>query len=172
MRFVGRCYRGHDPSWSFSPLSGDGASKAGGRFNRKGEPALYLSLEIMTAVGECSQGLAQRLLPLTMCEYNVDCEPVADLRDAAGRAAHGVAPADLACAWLQFQRKGQQAASWLATDRIRAAGHCGMLVPSFFPGAAGAHHNLVLWRWGPDLPCRVQVHDPTGRLPKNRRSWA
>ena len=171
MRFVGRCYRGHDPGWSFSPLSGAGAAKRGGRFNRAGEPALYLSLDIMTAVGECSQGFSQRLLPLTMCEHDVDCEPVADLRDDAARAKHGIALTDLACAWLQFLRSGRQAPSWLAADRIRAGGHCGMLVPSFFPGAGDANHNLVLWRWGPDLPCRVQVYDPSGRLPKNRLSW-
>jgi RES domain-containing protein len=89
LKFTGRCYRGHDPTWSFTPLSGDGAAKTGGRFNRKGKPTLYLSLDIMTSVGECTQGLTQRLLPLTMCEYDVDCEPVADLRDDAGRDRHG-----------------------------------------------------------------------------------
>jgi len=30
--------------------------------------------------------------------------------------------------------------------------------------------DLVLWDWGPALPRRVDVHDPTGRLPKNQLS--
>ena len=171
MKFVGRCYRGHDPIWSFSPLSGEGAAKVGGRFNRKGEPTLYLSLDIMTAVGECTQGLTQRLHPLTMCEYDVDCDPVADLRTDAGRDAHGVALDDLACGWLGFLRAGRDAPSWLVADRLKAEGYVGLLTPSFAPGAGSANCNLILWRWGPDLPNRVSVFDPSGRLPRDQLSW-
>jgi RES domain-containing protein len=172
LRFVGRCYRGHDPAWSFTPLSGEGAALTGGRFNRKGEAALYLSLDIMTAVGECTQGFSHRLQPLTMCEYDIDCADVADLRDAAGREEHGIAWDALACGWLSFQRERHEAPSWLVAERLRGKGYCGMLVPSFVPGAKeDANHNLVLWRWGPDLPHQVIVYDPSGRLPKNRLSW-
>lgn len=171
MRFVGRCYRGHDPAWSFTPLSGEGAALTGGRFNRKGEPALYLSLDIMTAVGECTQGFSHRLQPLTMCEYDIDCAEVADLRNAAGRDKHGVAWDELACGWLAFQSERREAPSWLVAERLRAEGYCGLLVPSFVPGASDANHNLVLWRWGPDLPHQVIVYDPSGRLPKNQLSW-
>ena len=46
-----------------------------------------------------------------------------------------------------------------------------MLAPSFANGADPHDHNLILWRWGPDLPHRVDVHDPSGRLPKNQLSW-
>lgn len=170
MRFVGRCYRGHDPAWAFSPISGDGAARVGGRFNRKGQPTLYLALDIMTAVLECTQGLANRLLPLMMCEYDVDCEDIAALRDEAGRATYDVALAELACPWLSFQRRGRTAPSQMVAERLRASGHAGMLVPSFAPGATATNNNLVLWRWGPDLPHRVAVYDPTGRLPKNQLS--
>ena len=89
MRFAGRYYRGHDPDWSFTPLSGAGAALTGGRFNRKGEPTLYLSLDVMASFGECTQGFTHRLQPLTMCEYEVDCEDVVDLRDDAARSAQG-----------------------------------------------------------------------------------
>lgn len=157
--------------WSFSPISGEGAAKTGGRFNRKGEPTLYLSLDVMTSFGECTQGLTQRLHPLTMCEYDVDCEPVADLRTEAGRADHGVALDDLACSWLQYLRDGRDAPSWLVVDRLKADGFAGMLVPSFVPNATPDNSNLILWQWGADLPTRVIVFDPTGRLPKNRLSW-
>ena len=172
MRFVGRCYRGHDPAWSFSPISGGGASFTGGRFNRKGEPTLYLSLDVMTAIGECTHGFSQRLQPLTMCEYEVDCEDIADLRDDAGRKHHGIGWDELACGWLTCQREWREAPSWLVADRLRSEGLSGILVPSFVPGATDINQNLVLWRWGPDLPHRVAVYDPSGRLPKNQLSWS
>jgi RES domain-containing protein len=171
VRFVGRCYRGHDPSWSFSPESGDGAAIRGGRFNRKGEAALYLSLDIATAVGECTQGLSQRMPPLTMCEYDVDCDDIADLRTEPGRKAMGVKPHDLDCAWLDYLLAGKQAPSWLMADRLKERGHSGILVASFFPGAGADNVNLVLWRWSRDLPHAVRVYDPTGRLPKDQSSW-
>jgi RES domain-containing protein len=171
LRFTGRCYRGHDPTWSFSPLSGAGAAKTGGRFNRKGRPTLYLSLDVMTSIAECTQGLTQRLLPLTMCEYDVDCEPVANLRDGAGRDHHGITLAELGCAWLRHLRDGKDAPSWLVAERLEADGFVGMLAPSFVPNATAANCNLILWRWGPYLPTRVVVFDPTGRLPKDQLSW-
>jgi len=171
LRFVGRCYRGHDPRWSFSPLSGLGAAKSGGRFNRRGEETLYLSLDVVTAVGECTQGFAHRLNPLVMCEYDVDSTDIADLRDDEGRARHSVELAELDCAWLTALRAGRDARSWLVADRLRAEGLVGVLVPSFVPGASAANANLVLWQWGPDLPHKVAVFDPSGRLPKNQLSW-
>ncbi len=171
MRFTGRCYRGHDPAWSFTPLSGEGAAITGGRFNRKGEPTLYLSLDIMTAVGECTQGFSHRLQPLTMCEYDVDCEDIADLRDEAGRGSHDLSWDDLACGWLSWQYARRDAPSWLVVDRLKADGYSGILVPSFVPGATRTNQNLVLWRWGPDLPHQVVVYDPGGRLPHNQLSW-
>lgn len=172
MRFAGRCYRGHDPAWSFTPISGKGAALTGGRFNRKGEPTLYLSLDVMTSFLECAQGLAKRLQPLTMCEYDVDCDGIADLRKDASRAAHGVDLGELGCAWLDFQLARRQAPSWFVADRLKeGSGHSGILVPCFVPGATDANVNLVLWRWGPHLPHRVNVCDPSGRLPKNQLSW-
>lgn len=171
MRFAGRCYRGHDPKWSFTPLSGDGAAKTGGRFNRRGQPTLYLACDITTAVNECMQGLTQRLQPLTICEYDVDCDPVADLGDAAASLALGVEPADLACPWLSLMRAGRQPPSWQVAERLRQQGFAGMIVPSFAPGARTDARNLVLWRWGPELPNRVTVFDPAGRLPRDQSSW-
>lgn len=109
--------------------------------------------------------------PLTMCEYDIDCEPVADLRTDFDRKAVGVELDDLACAWLNFLRAGKEAPSWRVVDRLKAAGTAGMLAPSFFPGASPINCNLILWSWGPDLPTKVSVFDPSGRLPKNQLSW-
>jgi RES domain-containing protein len=157
--------------WSFAPTSGEGAARTGGRFNRKGERTLYLSLDVMTSFGECTQGLGQRLHPLTMCEYDVDCDPIADLRSEAGRTEHGVALDAMACGWLGFQRRGQDAPSWTIVDRLKGAGFAGLLTPSFVPNATPANCNLVLWRWGDALPVRVAVFDPSGRLPRDQSSW-
>jgi len=107
VRFVGTCYRAHDPRWAFKPLSGDGAAIRGARFNPKGIPALYLGLSIMTAIKEANLGFAHRIDPCVLCSYEIDCEDIADLTTEQGRREHAVERDDL---------------------------------------------NLVLWRWGPDLP--------------------
>ena len=130
-----------------------------------------MSLDIMTAVGECTQGLTQRLHPLTMCEYDVDCEPVADLRTEASRSEHGVQLEELACGWLTYQRAGKDAPSWLVADALKNKGIAGILVPSFVPHATSANCNVILWNWGPDLPIRVIVFDPSNRLPRDQLSW-
>ena len=47
----------------------------------------------------------------------------------------------------------------------------GIIVPSFANGARAEFRNLVLWRWNTGETNAVAVIDPTGRLPKNQRSW-
>ena len=169
MRFKGRAYRAHDPRWSFDPTSGKGAAITGGRFNIKGQEALYLSLEAVTALAECTQGFANRMLPLTLCEYDIDCDGVADLTDSGVRKSLGVSDADMACAWLSFQHKGKIAPSQSVAQALKAKGMIGALVPSFVQGIHGGAVNLVLWQWSDRLPCKVTVYDPEGRLPK---AWA
>lgn len=92
----------------------------------------------MTSFGESSQGFTKRLQPLTMCEYEVDCENVVDLSSIEARAREGVDRDGIACAWLTFQLAGKEAPSWIVADRLRGAGACGVLVPSFAPGATDA----------------------------------
>jgi RES domain-containing protein len=53
------------PKWAFQPLSGAGAAKQGGRFNRPGQHALYLSFSPQTAMAEYKQ-LLGLLLPGTL----------------------------------------------------------------------------------------------------------
>jgi RES domain-containing protein len=48
-------YRVHDPKWAFAPTSGAGAGKYGGRANRPGVNAIYLSLDLATALAEYRQ---------------------------------------------------------------------------------------------------------------------
>jgi RES domain-containing protein len=48
-------YRMHVPKWAAMPLSGEGAAQHGGRANRPGIAAIYLALDIETAVKEYQQ---------------------------------------------------------------------------------------------------------------------
>lgn len=152
-------------------MSGAGAAIHGARFNPSGVEALYLGLSIIAAVNEASQGLAFKIHPCVLCCYDVDCDDIADLRTEAGRVAHRVRLADMACAWFAFLSGGKEPPSWNIARKLIAAGHAGILVPSFAPGATGTDHNLVLWRWSGRRPHRVRVFDPTGRLPKDQLSW-
>jgi RES domain-containing protein len=171
LRFRGTCYRTHNPAWAFKPLSGDGAAIHGSRFNPKGSPALYLSLDFSTAVLEANQGFAHKIDPSTLCAYEVDCEDIADLRDEAGRKRHAVKLVDMQCAWLALAKAGKTPPSWDIATRLIAQGVAGILVPSSANRAPESASNLVLWDWGPNLPHRVTVSDPSGKLPRNQLSW-
>jgi RES domain-containing protein len=172
VRFRGVVYRAHNPRWAFSPLSGEGAARTGGRFNPVGMPALYTSVRVETAVREATQGFPRKFDPLTLCSYEVDCEDIADLTDARERATLDVTPADLACAWKLLAHEGKPVPSWIIAERLIGAGRAGILVRSFAPGATDADINLVLWKWGDRRPHRVTLHDPERRLPRNQRSWS
>ena len=171
MRFVGECFRAHDPNWSWAPLSGAGAALKGRRFNWRGLETLYLSLSYTTVFREVSAGFAHRLTPYVLCSYDVDCEDVADLRTETDRTGLGVAFSDLDCAWADALIAGREPASWAVVRRLLAEGYAGALVPSFAIGATTDDQNLVLWRWGPAPPHKVTVYDPTGKLPKDQLSW-
>lgn len=164
MHFIGRAYRAHDPRWSFEPTSGKGAEISGGRFNVKGQAAFYLALEAITALAECTQGFANRMLPLTLCEYDVDCDAVADLTDEAALKELKIGKAALACPWMQFQRSGKIAPSQAVAKKLMKAGYAGAIVPCFVPGIHAGAKNLVLWKWSEKLPSKVTVYDPGGRL--------
>ncbi|MDV3253476.1 RES family NAD+ phosphorylase [Devosia sp. BK] len=172
MRFVGTCYRAHDPRWSFKPSSGEGAAIRGARFNPKGVPALYLGLSIMTAIKEISQGLPHRLDPTVLCSYDVDCEDVIDLTTERGRGAASVSASEMAGDWAWALAVGERPASWAIYDRLVSQGAAGIVVPSYAVGADANDRNLVLWEWGSALPHLVEVFDPSGRLPRDQLSWS
>jgi len=172
VRFQGAAYRAHNPRWAWSPLSGEGAKIQGGRFNAKGTPALYLSLDMSTAIIEFNQGFPLRLVPpITVVSYSVDCDDIVDLTDAAELKRVGASPADMACAWKFLAETGQQVPSWALADQIRASGAVGTIVPSYAPGAPIGIKNLVLWHWTDELPHRVRTYDPEAALPHDDASW-
>ena len=164
MRFRGLVYRAHNPQWSWTPLSGEGARRYGGRFNRRGVPTLYTSLDPLTAIRE-AQPLGRPMQPLTLCAYEVDAEPVFDALDEERRSDQGVSDADLVCAaWEADMLAGLIPASQALADRLIAAGYVGMRVRSFTSGAGAGDINLVMWRWGANLPARVSLIDDENRL--------
>ncbi len=162
MRWQGVGYRAHDPRWTWTPLSGEGAAAKGGRFNPVGVPALYLALTVEGMFLEMGHGFGHRFDPLTICSYAVDVDDVVDMRGEAIAS----------CAWRYEMAMGREPASWALAKRLIADGAAGILVPSFANGARADMANLVLWRWGAALPHRVVVHDQSGRLPKNPASWS
>jgi len=171
VRYRGVAYRAHNPRWSWSPLSGDGARLHGGRFNPKGVAALYLSLDWSTAVLEANQGFALRFPPLTLVSYDVDCDDIADLTSADVRGRLNVTRRDLACAWKLLADTGKPVPSWVIAQRLIDARLAGVIVPSFAAGADRHAKNLVLWRWSDAPPHKVTVIDAERRLPGNDASW-
>lgn len=171
MRLQGLVYRAHNPRWAFSPTSGEGAARHGGRFNPVGVPALYTSRRMETAWLEAQQGFAFKAQPLTICTYQVDCADVADLNDPAMRAEHRIEDADLACAWEDLVSRHVAPPSWAVTRRLIAAGIAAIIVRSFAAGATTADQNVVFWTWSDAPPHQVTVIDDHFRLPKDDSSW-
>jgi RES domain-containing protein len=70
-------FRAHNPSWSYTPLSG--AARAGGRFNRPGCSALYLSLDQATSAAEYQQD-NELTEPYLQVAYVANLPDLVDLR--------------------------------------------------------------------------------------------
>ncbi|MEZ0606016.1 RES domain-containing protein [Paraburkholderia sp. IW21] len=70
-------YRMHVPKWAVAPTSGAGAGRHGGRVNRIGLNALYLALDVQTAVSEYQQ-ISPLMPPGTLVSYQVTADPVVD----------------------------------------------------------------------------------------------
>ena len=171
MRFAGAAYRAHNPRWSWTPLSGEGARIHGGRFNAKGTPALYLALDLNTAIIEFNQGFPFRLVPpVTIVSYAVDCDDLIDLTNGSERRRLGVTSAAMACPWKLLAETGRAVPSWSIADRMLASGAAGIVVPSYSSPASADAQNLVLWHWSDALPHQVTIHDPGADLPRDGSS--
>ena len=147
--------------WQRDPLSGAGAERHGGRWNRVGQPTLYFSADHATAVAEFHQDVVR---PGTLAAYDLHGEAIIDLTDAAVRQLLGIADTDLTANWetIVALRRGEPP-GWRIADRVIAGGAHGALVPSAVH-AGGT--NLVLWRWSTDggPGASVRLIDPHGDL--------
>jgi len=163
LRHKGKLYRALNPIYAREPLSGRGAELYGGRFNRKGTPALYTSLSIMTALREANQ--VGNLQPTTLVSYDADIEHAFDSRDEKALLAYQMDAAALAdTTWRDQMKAAGEARSQAFARRLLENGYDGLLVRSFAPGATIDDLNLVLWRWGPEPPARLQLIDDENRL--------
>jgi len=59
-----------------------------------------------TAWLEAQQGFPFKRQPLTICAYEVDCDPVLDLTSPVQLKQFGVSPGDLSCAWEDLASRG------------------------------------------------------------------
>lgn len=162
MDFDGLLYRSLNPLYARQPLSGEGASRFGGRFNPRGTPALYTALTIATAIREANQ--VGDLQPTTLVAYRARLTNLFDCRDEAALADLGMTAGDLADpAWREAMRKGGRAPTQDFALALIAAGHPGLLVQSFARGARAQDLNIVLWRWTGN-GARLTVIDDEARL--------
>lgn len=159
-------YRVHQPKWSFAPTSGAGAGTSGGRANRPGVNALYLSLALETALAEYQQ-LDALLPPGLMVSYNVSIDAIVDFRGGFTSDWDALWQ-DFYCDWrnMHFNQRIEPP-SWVIGDHVLAAGAKGILFNSAITGGA----NLVIYTDALTGADAINVYDPNNALPKNQSSW-
>lgn len=155
MEYHGFLYRAVDPRHWGEPLSGQGAAETGQRFNRKGEAALYTALRPETVLREKMQ--EGPLQPLLIVAIRARIDRIFDARKPEEVARFGLSAEDLA---RDDWRDQTDPAPHRLAQAVRAAGHPGMMVPSYAKGAGDGDVNLVLWDWAG----RLTVVDDTGCL--------
>lgn len=157
------CYRVNTPRWARQPTSGAGAAKVGGRFNRKGTPALYLALDQITALREYQQD-EPIMPPGTLAAYHVVLDQVADFRDGYVAGEWEPLWEDWNCTWRNLHLlHGITPPSWDIGDGLLEQRIPGLLFPST-RHVGGV--NLVVFTDPLDASGQrqVTVHDPQGRL--------
>lgn len=153
MHYSGLLYRALNPSFARTPLSGEGASKYGGRYNPPGMPALYTSQSIVTAIREANQ--IGTLQPTTLVAYEADLNPIFDAASTSALASYGLTQSDIATDdWRMVMRTAGKAPTQELAIQLKADGYAGMQVRSFANGATALDLNLVLWIWSADLPTK------------------
>ena len=157
------CCRVISPAYAGTPLSGMGAARQGGRFNRPGQEALYLALDETTALAEYRQDNPW-LRPGTICTFFVRGLRVADLRSGFDPKRWPALWADFAVDWrAEWFGKSIEPPTWYMADDVVAARLDGILFPSqVHPGGI----NLVVYRSSGRPAHQLRVYDPDGALPK------
>ncbi|BEV17947.1 RES domain-containing protein [Herbaspirillum sp. DW155] len=160
-------YRVHVPRWSFEPTSGAGAARFGGRLNRPGVPALYLSLDTATALAEYQQ-LDVLLPPGVIVAYRISLDKVVDFRDGDSSNWSSIWQS-FYCDWRRMHfNDAIEPPSWQIGDTARTAGAKGILYRS---ALANAGCNLVIFTGMLGEADQVEVHDPLRTLPLDQASW-
>jgi RES domain-containing protein len=115
----GRFWRMLAPRWAFDPLSGAGAARAGGRWNERGQAALYLSDSHATAIAEYQQDLPR---PGTLTAYDVDASTILDLAAMTTRRELRLDNAFLRQPWKRVRDvEGRRPSCWDGRERMAGA---------------------------------------------------
>jgi RES domain-containing protein len=161
-------YRVHTPKWASVPLSGAGAAAHGGRVNRPGVEALYLALDVQTAIDEYKQ-VSTLLPPGTFVTYQVSATPIVDFRRGFNAREWDPLWEDFYCDWraLWFNDRIEPP-SWVLGDLVLSTGAKGVL---FNSRLVSMGTNLVLYPSAFGEADNIAVYDPNDALPKNQASW-
>jgi RES domain-containing protein len=152
--------------WSFAPTSRAGAGTYGGRANRPGLDALYLSLELETALAEY-QRLDALMPPGLMVSYKVSIDPIVDFRGGFSSSWDELWQ-EFYCDWRKLHfHLNMKPPSWIIGDRVHAAGAKGILFDSTIANGT----NLVIYTDSLTGADSVEAYDPNNALPKNQLSW-
>jgi RES domain-containing protein len=159
-------YRVLTPKWGHAPTSGAGASLHGGRANRPGIDALYVSLDLPTALAEYQQ-IDPLLPPGLMVSYRLKVNSVIDFRGGFTRRWPPIWQ-DFYSDWRKlYFNDAIEPPSWVIGDQVLASGAKGILFASSITGGT----NLVLYSQALTAQDTLQAYDPHGALPKNQDSW-
>ena len=161
-RYKGPLYRALNPVYAREPLSGRGAEIHGGRFNPKGRPTLYTSLDPSTALREANQ--VGSLQPTVLVSYRGDLGPVFDTRKAETLKDYGLSTELLANShWRLAMLDRKAVPTQDFAEKLIGEGYCGLLVRSFASGSTSNDLNLILWHWT-IRDCTLEVVDDEERL--------
>ncbi len=163
----GVLYRVHSPKWAYVPTSGAGAASKGGRLNRPGVDALYLSVEAETALAEYKQ--TSSILPVgTIVSYQVALSQVVDFTSGYGPSWDPLWE-EFGCDWRRMVFNDKiEPPTWVLSDMAQAAGGKGILFPS---AAKPGGTNLVVFNAMVQVGDQLTALDPQGDLPKDQSSW-
>jgi len=160
--YKGPLYRALNPVYVRDPLSGRGAELYGGRFNPKGRPNLYTSLDPSTALREANQ--VGSLQPTVLVSYRADLGPIFDTRNADALESYNISAEVLSnTGWRAAMLNGLVVPTQVFAERLIIEGYSGVLVRSFASGTTPANLNLILWRWTGQT-CTLEVVDDEDRL--------
>lgn len=161
-----RLWHAYVPRWAHAPLSGEGASRFGGRWNPLDVPTIYAARELSTAWAEYNQGFVQH--PALIAQLELRYARLADLTVADELAGFGLTEDIHRCEWRDALDCGRVPETHRLQAELSAEGFDGLIYPSFMsPGGT----CVALWRRNVGEGAELKIIDPEGRLPKTPASW-
>jgi len=115
-----------------------------GRFHHDGQPALYMSSRPDWAEHAIKTYVRDDDPPRVICELEIACAKVLDLRDADQCVAWGADPRLAAVPWLPERAAGLAATTWRLSDLARDQGADGMI---YTARTEPSRWHLVLFDW-------------------------